>query len=95
MANETHNKTPGYGTFLVVWGTVLVLTIAAAASGRLLNEGLWKSFPLFIALVKTVLIASFFMNLKYERGFFRVMVFVVLGVILILGLFLYTDVGYR
>lgn len=82
-------------TYIIVWIVMIVLTIAAATSGTMISGGFWDKTPVFIAIVKTFLITTYFMNLKYEKGFIRIMIFFVPVVILILGLFIYSDMGYR
>lgn len=85
----------GYGTCIIVWAVMAVLTMAAAAAARAEGAGALKLLPVVIVVVKTFLILSFFMNLIYERGFIRLIILFALGEIVILSLFLFSDVGFR
>ncbi|MCC6545107.1 MAG: cytochrome C oxidase subunit IV family protein [Nitrospirae bacterium] len=97
--NNTSGKLEKHGatirTYVIVWAVMVALTIGAAASATTFKGSLWDKTPILIVIIKTFLIAAFFMNLKYEKGFIRIMIFFIPGVILILSLFLYSDVGYR
>ncbi len=77
MANQhheedTYNVVPHISSTrmnLVVLGALLFLTLLTVGAYRV-HLGEWNLFvAVLIAAVKTVLVATFFMHLKYERAF--------------------------
>jgi cytochrome c oxidase subunit IV len=70
MAEEKKKSAWGY---VVVWGVLAVLTVATWVLGTKMKLGVF-SLPvaLGIAVVKTVLVAMFFMHLVEQRGARRV-----------------------
>lgn len=84
-----------YSTFVAVWLGLLVLTaLTVAVSGiRLHNFSVLTA--VLVATVKTLLVLSVFMHLKYEHGVLKVWVFVV---VLTLGIFIgltFVDYPFR
>jgi len=74
-----------YKVYLTVWGVLLVLTGVTVAVSYL-SLGLWNAAAaLTIASVKAVLVALYFMHLRYEIKLvlgFAVFPFLILGLIL-------------
>ena len=66
MTDETAGQVKGY---LIVFGTLLVLTLGTVAVSKLDLPGASAiAVGLAIAVVKASLVALFFMHLKSERG---------------------------
>ena len=84
-----------YGTFIGVWGALLVLTAATVAISRI-HLGPWNIWAaLGIASVKSALVIAFFMHLKYENLLLKLFFF---GAILTLAIFIgltFFDILYR
>lgn len=86
---------PGYGTFLAVWGALLVLTAVTVGVAQIDFGFLNKVVALSIASAKALLVVLFFMHLKYENAVFKTMVF---AAFLILAIFIgmtFFDTAYR
>jgi len=85
---------PTYGTFIVVWAVLLVLTGLLVAmslvSQRYAVLGLLTITPL-----KAALVFYYFMHLKYEGPLLKAVVFVTLGTLLIFFALLFSDVAFR
>ena len=85
---------PGYGTFIVVWAVLLMLTGLLVAmshvSQRYAVLGLLTITPL-----KAALVFYYFMHLKYEGPLLKAVVFVTLGTLLIFFALLFSDVAFR
>lgn len=90
-----HSATePGYGTFVVVWAVLLMLTgllvTMSLVSQRYAVLGLLTITPL-----KAALVFYYFMHLKYEGTTLKLMVFVtVASLVIFLGL-LMLDYSFR
>jgi len=94
-SNHTHQAPIGYGVYIFIWLGLLVLTgLTVAVSGVNLRF-LAVATALAIAAVKSYLVVSYFMHIKYDATIFkRMLIFMttILAVILILTFF---DVAYR
>jgi cytochrome c oxidase subunit 4 len=85
---------PGTGTFVAVWGALVVLTgmlVLLSSFGQ--RAAVWGL--LTITPVKAGLVFYFFMHLKYEGPLLKAVVFVALGTLLIFFTLTYADVAYR
>lgn len=85
----------GYGTFIMVWLSLLVLTgLTVTVSGmNLASLSIWVA--LIIAAFKSSLVLGYFMHLKFEAPLFRYMVYMVIFVIAIVVVLLFTDLPFR
>ncbi|HBG47022.1 MAG TPA: cytochrome-c oxidase [Deltaproteobacteria bacterium] len=84
-----------YSTLALVWAALLALTWLTITVSGLGFGSLSIIAPFLIASVKAFLVVDYFMHLKYERPFFKWLLLVVLGTVLILALLVYSDVAYR
>lgn len=91
---ETTHIIP-YRTLIVVWISLLLLTgltvLVAQYNLGMLN--VWVA--LLIATVKSALVISFFMHLKYEIRLFRLALFSALAILAIFIGLTFFDVLYR
>ena len=81
MNDGTHAEHPviGYGTFVAVWGVLLVLTFALVGANALLPAAVGAVATLVITPVKAGLVFYYFMHLKYEGTLLKTMVFIFLA----------------
>lgn len=82
-------------TFVSIWAVLLILTgitIEAAA----LRLGAWSMVAnLVIASTKAGLVLWFFMHLKYERRFFKLLILVPIATLTIIIWLTFYDIWYR
>ncbi len=82
-------------TFVGIWLALLVLTgitIEAAA----LKMGSWSmAANLVIASTKASLVLWFFMHLKYEKKFFKLLILIPIATITIIIWLTFYDIWYR
>ena len=79
--------------YMAIWIWLFVLTIAELGAAQLFHlEGMWG--PTFIllmglAVVKALLVAMYFMHLRFERRTFTIIVTspIILAIILVIALF--------
>lgn len=85
----------GYGTFVAVWGALLLLTglLVAVNTAGLGNWGLLAT--LVISPLKAGLVFYFFMHLKYEGPLLKGMIFGVLATLAIFLGLMFTDYSFR
>jgi cytochrome c oxidase subunit 4 len=94
-AKETRHRIVGYPVLFAVWGALLGLTwLTVGISGTGMGSFAILA-PFLIASVKAFLVVDYFMHLKYESGFFKYLLLVVLGTVVILAWLVYQDVAYR
>ena len=74
--DEQHHDS-GYGIYIVVWLALLVLTAITVTVGGMDLGKLSVMTALAIAAVKATLVLGYFMHLKYERPYLKVMFLVV------------------
>lgn len=82
-------------TFVLIWLTLLVLTGVTIKAAQM-RMGEWSILAnLLIASTKACLVLWFFMHLKYEKMFFRLLFFVpIVTITIIIGLTFF-DIWYR
>lgn len=93
--HDSEQHIVGYGTYILVWFGLIVLTglTVAVAGTNLGGFSVWTA--VLIAAIKSTLVLLVFMHLKYERPLFRWMVLIVLVAITIFIVFTFFDVSYR
>ncbi|HEY4706491.1 MAG TPA: cytochrome C oxidase subunit IV family protein [Thermodesulfobacteriota bacterium] len=84
-----------YTTLVVVWVALIVLTWLTVRVSGLGFGTLSILAPFLIASVKAFLVVDYFMHLKYERPFFKWILLVVLGMVVVVAWLVYEDVAYR
>ncbi len=84
-----------YRTFVKVWLLLLILTAVLVFVSTAFHEALSVPALLTLTPLKAGLVFFYFMHLKYEKPFLKMMVFMVLGVLtLFIGL-TFLDISYR
>ncbi len=85
----------GSKTFIAVWITLLILTGLTIKAAQM-RMGEWSMLAnLLIASTKASLVLWFFMHLKYERKFFKVLFLVPIATITIIIGLTFFDIWYR
>jgi cytochrome c oxidase subunit 4 len=85
----------GYPVLFAVWAALLGLTwLTVGLSGTGMGSFVILA-PFLIASVKAFLVIDYFMHLKYESGFFKFIILVVLGMVAVVVFLVYQDVAYR
>jgi cytochrome c oxidase subunit 4 len=85
----------GYGVYVVVWVTLLVLTALTVAVAGLELGKISVLTALAIATCKSWVVANHFMHLKYEDRVFKIMVVVALGTLAVIIGLTFFDVSFR
>ena len=93
---ETQIPNDNYTTYLVVWLALLVLLAATVAIARMhLLVRYSVLAPLIIASIKAGLVLAFFMHLRHERTFLKVMLLVTVATLTVFIALTFVDVWYR
>jgi cytochrome c oxidase subunit IV len=94
MENEKHHIIP-YRTFLFILAGLITLTLISVAVTQISLGTLTVTIALTIAAIKSSLVLSIFMHLKFDDKFFTILV---TAVILVIGLVIFItflDYLYR
>ena len=91
--SQEHDVT--YGTYVLIWLGLLVLTgLTVTVAG--MDLGRLSIFTaLLIAACKAGLVLYFFMHLKYESRLFKIMVFIAIAAVTIFIVLTFFDISYR
>ena len=83
-------------TYILVWLSLLVCLAATIAIAKLrLLEQFSVLGSLFIASVKSALVMAFFMHLKYEGPFLKIILAIAIGALTLLIGMTFADVWLR
>ncbi len=92
--HQEHHAVPAK-TFVFVWIALLCLTGLTIEAAHV-RMGEWSMFAnLLIASTKASLVLWFFMHLKYEKRFFKFLLFIPIGTITIIIGLTFFDIWYR
>ena len=94
MENEKHHIVP-YKTFLLILAVLLVLTGVSVAVTQINLGTLTVTMALAIAGVKSALVLSIFMHLRFDNKMYS---FMAIGVIFLIGVLIFItflDYPYR
>lgn len=84
-----------YGTYVLIWFGLLVLTgLTVTVAGMSLGR-LSIFTAILIAAFKSGLVLYYFMHLKYEVRLFKIMLFIAVAAIVVFIGFTFFDVSYR
>jgi cytochrome c oxidase subunit 4 len=84
-----------YRTCLLVW-VALIMLLGMTVSATAMHLGRLSIYTsLFIALLKSGLVLSYFMHLRYEQGLFKVMFLVAVATLAVFIGFTFFDISYR
>ena len=94
MSEEKHHIVP-YKTFIYVLLALLVLTFLSIAITSI-ELGAWSvAGALLFATIKTYLVLTYFMHLKYDKPYFRIMVGFVFSIFFVVIIITFLDYYYR
>jgi cytochrome c oxidase subunit 4 len=95
MSENESEHLLGYGIFVVVWLALIVLTGLTVVMAGVDLRAMTVTTALLIASIKTILVLMYFMHLKYEPKFFRIMVLIVLIALVTFIFITFLDVFFR
>ncbi|MCH8126060.1 cytochrome C oxidase subunit IV family protein [candidate division KSB1 bacterium] len=93
--HEQEQHLISYSTYFLIWLGLLALTGVTVAVAGFKFKNLSVVVALVIASIKSILVFNYFMHLKYEEAFFRVMLFVTLTFFVIFITLTFFDYSFR
>ncbi len=92
-AQHKEHKT-GYGLFILVWLALLTFTGLTVAVAGINFGNLTVATAITIAVIKSYLVLTIFMHLKFEEKPFKIFVLVALFFLIISILLLFSDYSF-
>lgn len=94
MSNEKHHIVP-YSSYVWVLLALLVLTFASIGITNIELGGLTVAAALLFAVIKTYLVLTYFMHLKYDKPYIALMVLSVFLLFLVVIIVTFLDYLFR
>lgn len=94
MSNEKHHIVP-YSTYVWILVALLALTFASIGITSIELGGLTVAAALLFAIVKTYLVLTYFMHIKYDKPYIGIMVGLVFLLFLVVVIITFLDYLYR
>lgn len=91
---HTEHKPHGYGTYILVWLSLLALTAVTVTVAGINFGGLTVTTALLVASIKSYLVLKIFMHLGAEQKAFKVFVLVALFFIIVSFILLFSDYSF-
>lgn len=85
----------GYQTNILVWVDLLILTLITIRIAFFDLQNLTVVVALLVASVKTYLVGTYFMHLKFESRIFKIMVLLVAIIFVAVLIILFSDYLFR
>lgn len=90
-----HESSHSYGRYILVWLALLTFTAITVAVAGINFGGLTIITALVIASIKSYLVLTVFMHLKFEQKSFKVFIAVALLFLIITFVLLFSDYSVR
>lgn len=94
MSEEKHHIVP-YRVFFIVLLALLALTFASIAITNIELGAYTVAGALVFAVVKSFLVLTYFMHLKYDKPYIRIMVGFVFAIFVVVIVITFLDYLYR
>ena len=94
MSEEKHHIVP-YKTYAIILLALLVLTFASIGITNIELGAFTVAGALLFAVVKSILVLTWFMHLKYDKPYIRAMVIFVFAIFVVVIVITFLDYLYR
>lgn len=94
MSEHKHHIT-GYSTHLIVLGVLLVLTAVTVGITRFEMGPFNTTAAMLVAGIKAFVVLAWFMHLKFESSFYKIMVALVIAIFLLVLFVTFFDYWFR
>ena len=94
MSEEKHHIVP-YRLYILVLLALLVLTFASIGITSIELKGYTVAAALLFATVKSYLVLIYFMHLKYDKTYIKIMVGFVFAIFVVVTVITFLDYLYR
>jgi cytochrome c oxidase subunit IV len=91
----THHQPTGFQLNFLVWIDLLIFTLVTIRIAFFDLQNLTVVVALLVASVKTYLVGTYFMHLKFEGRIFKLMILLVAVTYLVVMIILFSDYLFR
>ena len=95
MSEKGEHHIMSYNKNLIVLAILLVLTAITVSVSTIDLKGLTVTVAIIIATVKAVIVALYFMHLRYEKKILGIFMLITMLVFISVLLFTFLDYGFR
>ncbi len=95
MSEKGEHHIMSYKNNLIVLGILLVLTVITVSVSTIDLKELTVTVALIIATIKAVIVALYFMHLRYEKKYLGIFMLITMLVFISVLLFTFLDYGFR
>ncbi|QIA09696.1 cytochrome C oxidase subunit IV family protein [Draconibacterium halophilum] len=95
MSEDKHHHIVPYRLYVIVLVALLALTFASIGITSIELGEFTVAAALLFAVVKSALVLTFFMHLKYDKPYIKLMVALVFAIFLIVIVMTFLDYLYR
>lgn len=92
MKENENQHIIGYGTYVIVWLSLIAFTTITVSISGIHFGGITLIIALLIAVIKSILVLNIFMHIKYEDIVFKI--FIGVGVFTLLSAIIGTFADY-
>ena len=93
--NSTQSSHPGYAYYVFIWLGLVILTCLTVAVAGVNLRILAVVVALSVASIKSYLVISYFMHIKYDDIMFKRMIIFMISILAVILLLTYSDVLFR
>ncbi|MGB9702402.1 MAG: cytochrome C oxidase subunit IV family protein [Candidatus Kapaibacteriota bacterium] len=93
--NNNHSHLIPYGTYFLIWLSLISLTVLTVSVAGIDFGKLALPIALTIAAIKSALVITYFMHIKFDDKIFKVFLFVALATLTAVFVLTLSDVFYR
>ncbi len=94
MDNNNHHIIP-YKTYFIILGLLIIFTLISVSVTSIELGALTVTIALFLASVKSVLVLTYFMHLRFDQKIFAIMVAGIIAIIIIVIIITFLDYFFR
>ena len=94
MSNENHHVVP-YKTYIIILIALIALTMSSVEITSIQLEKFTVAGALLFSTIKSYLVLTYFMHLKYDKPYMRVMVIFVFSVFVVTIIITFLDYLFR
>jgi len=92
---HAHAHEVSYGTYIMVWLGLVALTAITVTIAGIHLGSVTLIAALMIASIKTILVVSYFMHVRFDNMTIKVFIYVCLVIFIIIMLLTFSDLSFR
>jgi len=95
MSNHEKQHIVSYKQNIIIWGILLVLTVVTVTVSTVDLKSLAVAVAIAVATIKAIIVALYFMHLKYDKKILGIFMLVTMLVFVVVLLLTFLDFGLR